>query len=370
VIPASALAEPTFFGGYPQQLALAAGVLALWGSCRYLVTADRKGLWLAGIAALVTASAHHVYFPLFALAILVAIGLWRSDRSASTGAPRIWILVVALCPAFVTFAVVAVTFLRAGYTAPLEASARSTVEAWAYGTRESPALWFLILLVGTVSLVWERRARARVAWLLPAGLLLPAAVLFLLTGQPRLLPPVIFGAGLAAGLCARRVSAIGPRTRLVSLLVAIAFAVTLFVRADRASARFAEFYEVVDESLVRAAAAIDADGGSGTVAVRQDRRGWPIGWWFEALLSLPVMVGSDPQWLAFPDEWDHARQAEALFDGGLDANAFRQHATTAGVGYLVIPKWDWIGWERWTHTPDFPVSRIYDDDRYLVLRVS
>ena len=30
VIPASALAEPALFGGYPQQFALAAGIVALW----------------------------------------------------------------------------------------------------------------------------------------------------------------------------------------------------------------------------------------------------------------------------------------------------------------------------------------------------
>jgi hypothetical protein len=370
VIPASALGEPIFFGGYPQQFALAAGVLALWATCRYLVTTERKGLWLSGIAVFVAASAHHVYFPLFTLAILVAIGLWRSDRSASTDATRIRALAIALTPAFVTFAAVAFTFMRAGYAAPLGASARSSLDAWAYGTRESPALWLVILLAGVVSLAMEWRARATVAWLLSASLLLTAGPLFLLTGQPRLLPPIIIGAGLAAGLGARRASAFGSRTRVATLLTAVVVAVTLFVAADRASARFADFYRVVDESLVRAAAVIDADGGVGAVAVRKDRRGWPIGWWFEALLNRPVIVGSDQRWLAFPDEWDHARLAEALFDGELDADALRQRATSAGVRYLVIPKWDWIGWERWLHAPNFPVSTVYDDDRYLVLRIT
>ena len=370
VIPASALGEPVFFGGYPQQFALAAGVLALWATCRYLVTAERKGLWLAGITAFVAASAHHVYFPLFALAILVAAGIWRSEGSARTGATRTRALVIALAPAFATFAVIAFTMMRAGYAAPLEASARSSIDAWAYGTRESPALWLLILLAGVVSLAVEWRARVTVAWLLSASLLLSAGPLFLLTGQPRLLPPIIIGAGLAAGLGARRVSAFGSRTRIATLLTAIVAVATLSVAADRASARFADFYRVVDESLVRAAAAIDADGGPGAVAVRKDRRGWPIGWWFEALLNRPVIVGSDQQWLAFPDEREHARLAETLFDGRFDADAFRRRATSAGVRYLVILKWDWIGWERWIDAPNFPVSTVYDDDRYLVLRIT
>jgi hypothetical protein len=323
---------------------------------------------LTGIAAFTAASAHHVYFPLFALAILVAMGLWRSDRSARICGTRILALAIALTPAFATFAIIACTMMRAGYAAPLPASARSSFDAWAYGTRESPALWLLILLAGIVSLAGEWRAPATVPWLLSASLLLSAGPLFLLTGQPRLLPPIIISAGLAAGLGARRVSAFGSRTRVATLLATVAVAATLLTMADRASARFADFYRVVDPSLVRAASAIDADGEHGAVAVRMDRRGWPIGWWFEALSNRPVIVGSDQQWLAFPDEWEHARLAEALFDGGMDADAFRRRVTAAGVRYLVIPKWDWIGWERWIHAPNFPVSTVYDDDQYLVFR--
>ena len=69
-------------------------------------------------------------------------------------------------------------------------------------------------------------------------------------------------------------------------------------------------------------------------------------------------------------EREHARQADALFDGGLDSETFRQRAIASGVRYLVIAKWDWIGWERWLTTPGFPVATLYDDDRYLVLRIS
>jgi hypothetical protein len=166
------------------------------------------------------------------------------------------------------------------------------------------------------------------------------------------------------------VSAISPQVRGATLFVALAIASTLFIRADRAASGFADFYQVVNESLVQAAAAIEEDGNPGAVAVREDRRGWPIGWWFEALLHQPVFVGSDPRWLAFPDEWRHARLAGTLFEGGLDAEEFHQRTTAAGVRYLVVTKWDWIGWERWLELPNFPITTIYDDDRYLVLRVT
>ena len=330
-----------------------------------------KSLVLAGIAALIAAAAHHVYFPVFTLAILAAVGLWLGDRSRRSHPARIiGSLALALTPALALFAAVAFAFVRAGYAAPLAASTRSFVDAWQYGTRESPELWLVILAIGAVGLAIRRRMRDDPAWLFAASLLVPAGLLFLLSGQPRLLPPILIGAGIAAGLCARWVASIGPPTHAAALLLAFAIAATLVVPADRETSRFADFYRVVDESLLGAAAAIESDGSSGAVAVRKDRRGWPVGWWFEALLDRPVIVGSDPRWLAFPTEREHARRAEALFDGGLDAETFHQRATASGVHYLVVAKWDWIGWERWANAPGFPVAEIYDDDRYLVLRVT
>jgi hypothetical protein len=325
---------------------------------------------LVGIGGLVTAAAHHIYFPIVMLAILSASGLWLTGRSPKTDpAGIIGSLALALTPALALYAAVAFAFIRAGYAAPTGASARSVVDAWNYGTREAPALWLLILASGVVGLIAQRRADSLPAWLLALSLLAPAGFLFLLSGQPRILPPILIGAGIGAALCARWVAGFGPRAHPAVLLLALAIAVTLVVPADRAAAQFADFYQVVDESLVRAAAAIESEPDSSAVAVREDRRGWPIGWWFEALLDGPIIVGSDPRWLAFPAEQEHARQAEALFDGRLDAETFRQRAATSGVGYLVVAKWDWIGWERWLTTPGFPVAVLYDDDRYLVLRV-
>lgn len=409
VIPASALAEPALFGGYPQQFALAAGIVALWAVCQYLTRHSANGfserqettcvppspgptrrvpsgwraggaradcdaaqsLWLAGIAALITATAHHIYFPIITLAILAAIGLWLTDRPPTKDPARvIGALTLALTPAFALFSAVAFAFMRVGYAVPLDASSRSFVDAWKYGTRESPALWLLIFTSGIFGLAIHRRKRGDLAWLLAVSLVAPAGLLFLVSGQPRLLPPILVGTGIAAGRCVKLVASIGPQVRAAALLLALTIAATLLVPADRATARYTDFYRVVDESLMRAATAIESDAGSGAVAVREDRRGWPIGWWFDALLDRPVIVGSDPRWLAFPTEREHARLAEALFDGRLDSGTFRQRAAGSGIRYLVVAKWDWIGWERWLTTPGFPVAKLYDDDRYLVLRVT
>lgn len=369
-IPASALAEPLMYGGYPQQFALAAGIVALWGTCRYLLGGDPRFLLVIGLGAVLAAAAHHVYFPLVFLSLLAAILLWLSTEDARARWRLIRPLALALASACGVFSVVAYRFAAAGYEAPLQASERALWDAWFYATREAPLAWLALLVAACASLGVLWRSRATLAWLSAASLILPAGCLFLLSGQPRLVPPVLIGSAIAVGLGAKDALSRQNQIRPLLLLAVTAVAITLLISADRATGNFAEFYRVVDQPLIDAATAIERDGGDGAVVVRKDRRGWPVGWWFEALLTQPVIVGSDPQWLGFPSEQEHARQADALFDGGLDPATFATRAAAENIGYLVIPKWDWIGWERWLHQPGFPVSILYDDDRYLVLRVA
>lgn len=394
-IPASALAEPSLYGGYPQQFALAAGIVALWATGRYITTGRRWLLWLVGSSAGMAALAHHIYFPLLLLSVLLAVLIWSTFLGEKARPGPTPPLMLALAPACGIFAVVAYRFVVAGYRAPLTASEQATWDAWQYATREAPKVWLALLAIAIVSLALLWRSRAAVAWVSSVSLIVPAGSIFLLSGQPRLLPPVLIGIAIAVGLGGgslatwldRRSRRSGSQKRggdvapdaaglaersffgHMPWLIGAGIALWLAMAADRATTGFAEFYRVVDQPLVAAAAAIDRDEGSGAVAVREDRRGWPIGWWFEALLEQPVIVGSDPRWLGFPEEQERAWQAEELFDGGLDAATFAERAADAGVEYLVMPKWDWIGWDRWLNQPGFPVTVLYDDDRYLVLRV-
>jgi hypothetical protein len=369
VIPASALAEPQFYGGYPQQFALAAGIVAISATCRYLSMARLGDLRLLGVMAFITAAAHHIYFPLLVLSITFAVAFRRSTGDPALRPRAVLPVLMVLVPSIALFAAVAISLLSAGYAAPLQASSRSAAEAWLYATREAPAIWTLLLVAAIITLTATWRSRVDIAWLVPASLMIPSGALGLLSGQPRLFPPLIVGAALAAGLGAQRLARAAPSTQPALALVALSLALMLANPADRAAANFAHFYQVLDPSLVRAADAVRAEGAVGRIAVRHDRRGWPIGWWFEAFLDGPLIVGSDRQWLAFPDEWANADLANKMFDGTLHASSFRNLAEAENITHLITPKWDWIGWERWLNDPEFPVSIVYDDDRFLVLRV-
>ena len=370
VIPASALAEPVLYGGYPQQFALAAGVIALWATCRFLTSGERRQLWLAGCGMGFAAASHHVYGPIVALSIATVAAIWSASRPDLPRLARLRALAMAAAPGCTLAALVLLAFSAAGYAPPLDASARSALDAWRYATRESPEIWGSIVVLGGVSLAGSVSSRGEPAWLLAAGLVLPAGTLFLISGQPRLAPPIMVAAAVAVGLGARRLAGRAGRARAIPAVAAAMIVLVLIVPADRAVVQFSRFYQIADQSLVNAAEAITAEGLPGAVAVRQDRRGWPIGWWFEALLDRPVIVGSDPQWLAFPEELQHASLADRLFVGELSAAQLRQLAAASGIRYLVMPKWDWIGWERWTSDPEFPIAVVYDDDEYLALRVT
>jgi hypothetical protein len=377
VVPASGLAEPVFYGGYAQELALAAGVVAVWQTCRYLTFRRTRNLGLAGAAALIAALSHHLYYPIVfgsivaAVVLRVAISVERQPQATQASSlQRLALarLASALAPSLIGFGGVAVAFVRAGYAPPLQGSARSLGDGWQYGMREAPEVWAVLLLLAMGALIWTGRDGSDPVWLTATGLMIPAGALFLATGQPRLIPPILVGAGLALGVGARTLARSGHRWWLAAALT-VALAVTLGVRADQAATAFAGYYRVGDASLVAAAGAIAADDQPGAVAVRKDRRGWPVGWWFEALLARPIVVGSDTRWLGFPEEQERAVTAEALFNGEIAADAFRRMVDAASIRYLVMPKWDWIGWDRWLRDADFPVSVLYDDDRYLVLRV-
>jgi hypothetical protein len=377
LLPATALAEPLYYGGYPQELALAAGVVALWLACQYLTGGHRRDLVPCALFAIGAAAAHHIYFPLALASIAVAAVAARSCPLPPTPSPiatggegRGTRLAVALLPSILIWGDVIAQFISKGYVAPLEASARAPSAAWQYATRESPFIWAAFLVLGLVTLTVSRASRRHLAWLVSTALIVPAGLAVLFTGQPRLLPPLMIGCAIAAAWGASQLADVsGARSRAALALATAAVALALLFPANRAVSDITRFYQVLDPSLAVAAAAIEHDGAPGAVVVRQDRRGWPIGWWYEALLARPIVVGSDPRWLGFPEERAHAAEADALFDGQLDPDTFAQRAVDIGATYLVATKWDWIGWDRWLHRPGFPVVVVYDDDHTIVLRV-
>ena len=265
----------------------------------------------------------------------------------------------------------AFAFRAAGYDPPFDAGRLDVIEAFRYATRESPRFWAIAVATGIASLVVTAGCRRSTTWQVAAALLALALGLFGSTAEVRLVPPLLTGALLGIGVGVQRLRERwrGRGRAALPLLAAAALPVALWPAADDQAADYFRYYRVVDGSLLAAAATVATADGEGAVVVRHDRRGWPIGWWFEGLTESRIVVGSDPRWLGFPEEQAQAGLAARFFDRPLTGPELTDLADRSGVDTLVFRKWEWIGWQRWLDEPDPPVTVLFDDDRFMVLRV-
>ena len=381
VLPSTAMAEPFFYGGYPQQAALAFGALGitalLVASHNRNLRSRQTALALAAGAFLLSSASHLVFGPLLLVSgmlVVLAASNERSDR-------RRFLLrtAVALAPAAAMSTFIAVDYICRGYRAPLAVSQRALQDAWTYATRESPGLWAVIVTVGIVvsstdiirQVTFARKAsspcRLDEAVFVGFALSVPSGALLMASGQPRLAPPLLLGGAILFAYVCR----LAARARLpVLLALLLTWSATIAWLAGSTTGlthEFASYYQVLDASLAAAVRNIPSTT-AGSVAVAADRRGWPIGWWVEALQERPVFTGSNPQWLAFPEEQQRASDAALLF-AAQDGQVLRQRARELDVTYLVIRKWEWIGWEHWIDSSAMSPGIIYDDNATIVLEV-
>lgn len=381
VLPSTAMAEPFFYGGYPQQASLAFGALgitALVVASQHRRLRSRQPAFAVAAGAFLLSSASHLVFGPLLLAsgvlVVLAASNERSDR-------RQFLLqaAAALAPATAISAFVALDYVSRGYNAPLAASQRTLQAAWGYATRESPVLWAVIVIagiVGSILVVTRQKTPAcrfpstrslDEAVLVGFALLAPSGTLLIASGQPRLAPPLLLGGAILFAYVCRVVARARSQVLVALLLTWGAALVWLAGTTTGLTREFASYYQVLDVSLVAAVRSIPTIK-TGSVAVAADRRGWPIGWWIEALQERPVFTGSNPQWLAFPEEQLRAGDAAMLF-AAQDAQVLRQRAGDLDVAYLVIRKWEWIGWERWIDNSATSPAIIYDDNETIVLEV-
>ena len=381
VLPCTAMTEPIFYGGYPQQAALAFGLFGIAGlaGAKGSEGASQRNRDLAlAAAAFVLGSASHLLFGPLILAsgALVAVfsSVSRPDQRRCLARFAIF-----LAPAAIVCVAVTMTYLGAGYSAPLAGTQRTIPEAWVYATREAPGLWAAILCGGVLSaatLVFRDRRRIGLQQSAPRipdavavglALALPSAILFIASGQPRLAPPLLMG-GAILFTCALRFACQGLACTLPPILAGWIVVTIWSARSTTTIAHeFASFYQVLDASTIAATRSIPVTQ-DGALAVAADRRGWPVGWWVEALQEQPVYTGSDPQWLAFPDERTRA-DAVAQLLASPDGQILQQRAEALDVTYLVVRKWDWIGWDRWIDgDPNAPAVN-YDDNVTIVLQI-
>lgn len=369
---AGIVTETAAFGGYPQNYALALMLLTALAFARYLDSGRYRHLLIGAITLTGTALSHHMYFAVACFVTVLVWLLWSSTR------PRWQAMLNRTCGLGAAGAVALACFLptlialqKAGYDAPVNAPSLQRPAALRYAVAEAPWLWLGIVATGIAYTALTIQCRRTVTWQVRAALMLASAPLFLATAEQRLLPLLLIGATLAAGAALDALAARLRGTVLAGLPVALSVSLLLLLwpRADARAARAFDFYRVVDASLLRAAAYVDQHHDGARVVVRHDAHGWPMGWWFEGLTRARIVVGSNPAWLAFPEERENARLAARFFDRRQTSAEAAALARQMGVGLLVVRKWDWIGWLAWSEELNPQIQVVFDDGTFVVMAV-
>ncbi len=362
--------EAVAYGGYPQNFALAFMVAGLWFLADYLDRGKRRSQAAAAVFLSFVAATHHAYFVLsvasgaFVISIALIAPGHRARRARVAGA--LMALIIAALISLPTL----VRLRLDGYRPPVNATHVDLYGALRYSFLGALWFWIAVTAVGGVAAVGFLRYRYSAAVAAAAGLWLAGAVTLIATNEPRVVPVILIGSVISLAHAAERLtrSLRSPAAGNVLIVALAVSAVSIAARADQTASYFS-YYRVMDRELQATIDWTAQNATGGDIAVRSSSRGWPIGWWFEGLSGRYVLVGSNPQWLGFPEERRNALIVNALFDRPTTSAQAANQAGAAGLRYLIFNRQEWIGWQAWLSEPMPSVRVMYANDEFMVLQV-
>ena len=383
VATAGAQMEAYAWGGYPQLLAMAFGLMAVFLILRYIDTQERSHLLSGLVLVAATLATHILIGGLLALVIGIAVLHWLYMVDPPG---RVWRRGIKLGAAVTgTTAVggLVLFFLSRGpgTETTLNPHALSRWEALSHVFRDAPVPWAAIGVVAVVVLFF-RSWPAHVAATLAVGSAwaVTSAAFFLITGEQRGL--LVFQVGLIllaiVGFVAAREYVVGPEKRGYSagkprtvrhrlLLVAgISMFFAIVVAGLGTYATAVDWYRVVDRAEIAALDHLNQDARFADVVIAaKGHNGNPAGWWVEGYAELPTWTGVDLEFLAFPEEREQAEVANSIFGGELSDAETIALLRQIGADYLVVdrrgPDAAWLDSELARSLP------VLDDTSHLVI---
>ena len=378
--------EAYSWGAYPQTLASGFALMSVYELVRHMQTHRRVFLVVGAVLAAATLATHLLVGGLLlaAIAIAMAYGLWatRADRA------RWWrqgLVAAAIAgPGFAYLYQSVVVASNNGYRAPINPLQHSLMFALSQQIREAPALWIVLLLLGTYGFLANLRSSqelptravgvswslVRVAFFLATGearsLLLTQAgvVLLAVLGFRQHMdvpPPPICSCRLTKEICVDAVEGDDCAWRGSRVRPGGGWH-WLVPRVDRVVSR------VVDHADLQALDRLAMFAGPDDLVVASPgSQGHPLGWWVQGYAGIPTYSGIDLRWLAFPEEREQARIANEVFGGDLDVDEAAEMLASVGADFLVIDRRDPTGtWFESGLSSAFPV--IYDTGAVVIAR--
>ena len=383
VATAGAQMEAYAWGAYPQLLAMAFGLMAVFLILRYIDTQERSHLLSGLVLVAATLATHILIGGLLALVIGIAVLHWLYMVDPPGRVWRRGIKLGAAVTGATAVGGLVLFFLSRGpgTETTLNPQALSRWEALSHVFRDAPVPWAAIGVVAVVVLFF-RSWPAHVAATLAVGSAwaVTSAAFFLITGEQRGL--LVFQVGLIllaiVGFVAAREYVVGPEKRRYSvdeprtvrhrlLLVAgISMFFAIVVAGLAAYVSAVDWYRVVDRAEIAALDHLKQDARFADVVVAaRGHNGNPAGWWVEGYAELPTWTGVDLEFLAFPKEREQAEVANSIFGGELSDAETIALLRQIGADYLVVdrrgPDAAWLDSELARSLP------VLDDTSHLVI---
>jgi hypothetical protein len=347
-------AEAYAWGGYPQLLATAFGVLATFVLLRYYDTQLSRHVLLGLFLVAATVATHAMIGGLLVVALILSTGYWIFLTQPTQGRLRAWL--IAFSSAGVAGLVVLITWVWVpdGVVPTLNILETSRIESLVKAVREAPVPWVIVTLAA-IAVLFKRRRSTDVAATVASGVSWAVAGLafFLVTAEPRALMVVQVGVVMSAfvtlaeivdALRARIGAATSPgRARVVWYRLLIIALVSLFcalvVSGIAAYWTSVQWYRLVNEAELESFDQLRAMSRPGDLVIAsRGRHTMPVGWWTQGYAGLPAYSGHDPAYLAFPDEREQAELANAFFSGDLSAEDAVALLNRAGADFVVVDR--------------------------------
>ena len=343
--------EVVAFGGYPQLLAEAFTLAALWLLVSGTVGASTKRVIIAAFLAGLAIGTHHLTTAYMGLATLVVAFVLLLQGIRPRRVFRSFLVFLVFGALFASPYVPSYLVMKAELAASpfnVQQWAISTSgETFAYIFRNSVGVWYILLGMAIGGIISSTGSEHVVARTTAISSLLAPVGLFLWLGEVRFLQFIFAGIAIGAVLfvssLSRRHTSTPSPILLGSLVLLVSVAAVCWGGILFTKQAFS-WYQVIDQPRLEALEWLKSGTPEGALIVSTPaKNGLVLGWWIEGYAGRRTIVGSDPRWMAFRQEKEHAELANsvlALLRSGDDAAAL-DLLVRSGVSYLFLDRSAW-----------------------------
>jgi hypothetical protein len=394
----SSAGEPAAWGGLPQLFGLGLAALAL--GLTQLVFERRRWTVAAclGVTLLALGATSHLILAQAAAAVVCLLGVRIAFQRKSfvrhpwrgvNGWLALSILATLPCAVLVPEYLRLMPTVGQSFVSGSPASDQSAIVSFtaslAVVYRDVPWLWKPALILTAVTpLVWFRpKHRANPLWAMTTALIISLLTEAIISGEDRLvyLAPIAVAFALVLWLSelgnktwtisTRRIGRVSSRVAVIAGVGAAILLMSVkglaFFPVQRA------FYGAIEPpGTVAGLDWLRGHTPAGSLVAVAPINGAPFGWWVQGYGRRPALVGSEEQWLNFPQERSRANAVVALLSepNPLDAEALTA-ARQLGVRYILLP-WAWGGLSQTdlgSYQQHNPRSVVFDNAAMVIVRI-